>query len=132
MLNVLYVEDDPASREVMRMVQRSNPGLMQLTMFEHSQDFTERLLALPTPPEIIFLDIHMKPYTGFEMLAMIRQQRAYDGVPVLALTASVMNEEVAMLKQSGFDGVLAKPLDLDTFPEAIERAMQGEKLWYVM
>lgn len=131
MLNVLYVEDDPGSRDVVRMVQRMNPGVFELTVFDDSYDFEQRLLRLNPQPDLILLDIHVDPFTGFDMLAMIRNRPEYDATPVVALTASVMNEEVQILQDSGFHGVVSKPLNLDEFPNIIQRIMQGEEIWYV-
>lgn len=131
MLNVLYVEDDPGSRDVVRMVQRMNPGTFNLTVFDDSYDFEQRLMQLNPQPDLILLDIHVDPFTGFDMLAMIRNRPEYDATPVVALTASVMNEEVQILQNSGFHGVVSKPLNLDEFPNIIQRIMQGEEIWYV-
>lgn len=131
MLNVLYVEDDAASRNVLRMIQRISPELMTALILEDSEDFERQLLALAPQPNLILLDIHVKPFSGFEMLEIIRRHKAFDLVPVVALTASVMNEEVELLKQAGFQGVLGKPLNMDEFPELVERIMSGEKVWYV-
>lgn len=131
MLNVLYVEDDPGSRDVVRMVQRMNPGTFNLTIFDDSYDFEQRLMQLNPQPDLILLDIHVDPFTGFDMLAMIRNRPEYDATPVVALTASVMNEEVQILQNSGFHGVVSKPLNLDEFPNIIQRIMQGEEIWYV-
>lgn len=131
MLNVLYVEDDLGSRDVVKMVERMNPGLMQVLMWEDSSNFIERLLALPIIPDVILLDIHVAPYTGFDMLRFIREQANFTSVVVIALTASVMNEEVEMLKTAGFQGVFSKPLDMDAFPDLIMRVINGENIWYV-
>lgn len=131
MINILYVEDDPGSRGVVSIVQRMNPGQFELTMFEDSQDFEQKLLNLAPQPDLILLDIHMKPYTGFEMLEMIRIRHEYDSIPVVALTASVMNEEIELLQTAGFHSVLSKPLNLDEFPSLIQRIIEGETIWYV-
>lgn len=130
-LKVLYVEDDLGSRNVFSMAQRMNPDLIDATIYEDSQKFEEKLLGLNPLPNLIVLDIHVKPYTGFEMLEIIRRHKQFDAIPVIALTASVMNEEVQMLREVGFQGVFSKPLDLDSFPDLIKRVMQGEKIWYV-
>lgn len=127
---ILYVEDDSRSRRVMQMI-TSDIGIPNVTIFEDSTDFKNRVTALDPKPSLIFLDIHMSPHTGFEMLAMLRQMEQFNGIPVVAMTASVMNEEVHQLKASGFDGCLAKPIDFDTFPDAIERILLGEKLWRI-
>jgi CheY-like chemotaxis protein len=131
MINTLYVEDDPKSRNVAEMIQRMNPELMNLVLFEDSQNFAQRLQQLEPLPNLILLDIHVTPLNGFEMLEIVRNLPDFHTMPVVAMTASVMNEEVNTLRTAGFDGVFSKPVDMDEFPAAIERIMQGEKLWIV-
>lgn len=131
MLKLLYVEDDPKSRNVLRMIERINPGLMKLVMFEDSENFEARLLELDFLPDLILLDIHVKPITGFEMLKIVRALTKYNHTPTVALTASVMNEEVEQLRLAGFQGVFSKPVDLDSFPDLLQRVLKGEKIWYV-
>ena len=50
-------------------------------------------------------------------------------MPIIALTASVMREEVRKLMSAGFNGCLAKPIDLATFPDTLRRIMAGEAVW---
>jgi two-component system sensor histidine kinase BarA len=129
---VLYVEDDPRSRKVMRMLLGAEMQLEHVTIFEDSADFVQRLQSIQPQPDIILLDIHVKPYTGFEMLAMVRQLPGFQNTPVIALTASVMNEEVQHLRDSGFQGVIAKPVDIDTFPKLVNRILDGEIIWRIV
>lgn len=130
-LNYLYVEDDPLSCQVMQLLLEMGLGTKNLVIFSDSTDFMTRLAALPQPPDIIMLDIHVKPHDGFEMLTMIRSNPLYADTPVIALTASVMNEEVAQLRASGFSGAIGKPLSFQTFPDLLLRAAQGEKIWHI-
>lgn len=118
---VLYVEDNPQSRTIMQMTLRRRMSLENLTIWEDSTDFIQRLQALQPKPDVILLDIHVKPYSGFDMLAMLRQLEAFREIPVAALTASVMSEEVEQLKTAGFNGCIAKPINLLTFPEVFAR-----------
>ena len=129
---VLYVEDDAQSRKLMQMLLSGRMKLPSVTIFENSENFLERVNALETKPNIIFLDIHMQPKTGFEMLAMLRELEWCKTVPVVALTASVMNEEVHLLRESGFTGCLAKPIDLATFPDTFRRILSGETVWRII
>ena len=129
---VLYVEDDANSRDVMRMMLKMSMRLQVVTFFENSQDFLARLLALTPRPDIIFLDIHVKPITGFDMLKIIREQPTFAQVPVVALTASVMNEEIHRLRGAGFDGCISKPIDIEQFPEHVRRILNGETIWRIM
>ncbi|NDJ75027.1 MAG: hypothetical protein GYB65_02105 [Chloroflexi bacterium] len=42
-----------------------------------------------------------------------------------------MNEEVDLLRQSGFDGVIGKPINVAAFPGLIVRVVQGETIWHI-
>lgn len=128
---ILYVEDEPRSRKVMQMI-TSDMGLTRVTIFEDSSDFEARVAALDPKPDLIFLDIHLRPYSGFEMLAMLRKSEAFAHVPVVAMTASVMNEEVQQLHSAGFDGCIAKPLDMDAFPDMVRSILRGQPVWRII
>jgi CheY-like chemotaxis protein len=125
----LYIENDELSREVMKALLTRGLGYRDLTMFETSAHFEQHLERLKQKPDIIFLDIHMEPLDGFEMLKLIRSNKSYYATPVIALTASVMNEEVRRLREAGFDGAIAKPINYDTFPGLLYRILNGEQIW---
>lgn len=129
---VLYVEDDPHSRKLMSMLLMGRMHLQNVTILEDSHDFESRVLTLNPQPNIVFLDIHVSPITGFEMLEILRRIPAFDSTPIIALTASVMNEEVHKLRNAGFSGCLAKPLDLSTFPDTFQRILNGEAVWRIV
>ena len=127
----LYVDDDMPSRRVVELILRRAMGVESLFMFDSGQDFMQRLRALPQRPDLILLDIHMRPHDGFELLREIRQDPNYCHARVIAVTASVMNEEISRLRTSGFDGAVGKPLNMSEFPTLIERVLEGETVWYV-
>lgn len=131
MYTVLYVEDDAYSRDVLMMASQMAPGFMDVTIYPDSADFEQKALLSGTAWDLILLDIHVRPITGFEMLKLIRQYAQFDNIPVVALTASVMNEEVQTLKEAGFDSILSKPIDIDNFTDLLARIIAGEKIWYV-
>lgn len=129
--SVVYVEDDPQSRTIMRMLFKSRMKLEHVTILEDSQDFVEKVSAIEPKPDIFFLDIHVAPLNGFDMIKSLRQLDWVNGTPIVALTASVMNEEVQQLRQAGFAGCLSKPVDMGTFPEVFNRLLGGEILWRI-
>lgn len=131
MKHLLYVEDDPNSRSVVQMGIRLDPGKFTLSLFEDSVDFEQKLLALTPQPDLILLDIYVNPISGFEMLKIIRTHSQYDQTPVVALTASVMSEEIHMLQTAGFHGVISKPLNIDIFGELLQRIIAGESVWHI-
>ncbi|MGE5461910.1 MAG: response regulator [Syntrophothermus sp.] len=134
MMNIDYllcVEDDPSNRLVMKLLVEKTLNARNYVIFEDSTDFMSRVRNLPRHPDIILLDIHVSPFNGFQMLQMLREDSVYFDTKVVALTASVMNEEVERLRKSGFDGAIGKPISLSAFPVVIERIMNGESIWQV-
>ncbi|MCA9970734.1 MAG: response regulator [Anaerolineales bacterium] len=127
----LYVEDDALSREVMETLLLRFVGVGGLTLFADSRDFMARLAALDPQPDFILLDIHVEPHNGYELLAMLRSNPDYRACKLIAVTASVMLDEVRQLQTGGFDGALAKPLDMSTFPELIADLEAGRMVWQV-
>jgi CheY-like chemotaxis protein len=129
MPSFLYFEDDPLSRKVMQLLLTKKLGYTDVTILENSHDYLTKIRALPYKPDIIFVDIHMQPYNGFEVLKGIRDTEAFIGTKIVAITASVMSEEVELLRVAGFDGVIGKPITSNTFHELLTRIIEGDKVW---
>jgi CheY-like chemotaxis protein len=129
---LVYVEDDEASIVVMKAIVERVMKLQTLHVLQNGDDFMQQVKQLDAVPDIFLFDIHMKPYDGFELLSMLRGDPEFNKSKVVALTASVMSEEVARLKRRGFDGAIAKPLNIEAFPDLIARIMDGESVWYIV
>jgi len=129
---LVYVEDDEASIIVTKAIVERVMKLQTLHVLQNRADFVDQVKQLGVLPDIFLFDIQMQPYDGFELLAMLRNAPEYQHSKVVALTASVMSEEVARLKRKGFDGAIAKPLNIDAFPDLIGRIMNGEPVWYIV
>jgi CheY-like chemotaxis protein len=127
----LYVEDDPFSCKLMTLMAANVLGAKDMTIFENSQDFMPRLKALPRRPDLIMLDILMKPQDGFEVLKLIKNDPDYLHTKIIALTASVMREEIERMKASGFDGAISKPFDMAAFPDLLEQILTGQSVWHI-
>jgi len=115
----------------MKLIVEKVMKIPSLTLFQGSENFPEKMSGLEEIPDIFLLDIHIKPYDGFEMLAILRADRRFRRSKIIAVTASVMGEEVDQLKQSGFDGAISKPLNIQTFPDLIARVVKGENVWFI-
>jgi len=126
----LYIEDDPASRKVMEFLITRILGA-QIVLFEDTRDFLERLLALPVLPTVIFVDIHIEPLDGYDVLRTMRAVKELQSIPIIAMTASVTGEDVSQVKDAGFDGLVGKPIKAQVFPNLLKRILIGEKVWFV-
>lgn len=130
-LTYLYVEDDPFSRQVMTLIMRNAMGVERLHILENSERFLENIKALNPAPDVILLDIHVQPHNGFEMLNMLRADSSYAKTRVVALTASVMSDEVDHLRSAGFDATIGKPLSVLTFPDLMKQIVLGQSVWHI-
>jgi CheY-like chemotaxis protein len=128
---LVYVEDDENSLLVMKMVVERVMGLPTLYVLKSRADFVQQVKGLGVVPDVFLLDIQMKPYDGVELLSMLRADPQFKFSKVVALTASVTNEEVLLLNSGGFDGAIAKPLNIEVFPDLIAKIMDGESVWYI-
>ncbi len=128
---ILYVEDDANSREIMRLLLVKVMKFPGLTVLEDNSNFMEKVSAIQVVPTVIFLDIQMKPYDGYEMLRMLRCDHRYEHVPIIAMTANVMASDVEGLKAAGFNGMIGKPIQRQVFPDLLKQILTGQPVWFI-
>lgn len=87
--------------------------------------------AQETMPQVdlILLDIHLPEEDGYEVLGRLRQDEYFRGTRIVAVTADITSANLARAQAAGFDGFLAKPIDVDHFPEQVRRILDGESVW---
>lgn len=79
--------------------------------------------------DLILLDIHLPEEDGYEVLNRLRNEDHFQKTKIVAVTADVTNANLSRAKTAGFDGFLAKPINVDQFPDQIQRILQGEAVW---
>ena len=79
-------------------------------------------LAAEHRPDLILMDIQLPGMNGIDALKVLRADPATAAIPVIAVTASVMQQDRNLITQAGFDGYIGKPLNPKEFLDAV-RAM---------
>ncbi|MDA7817433.1 ATP-binding protein [Sulfurimonas sp.] len=74
-----------------------------------------------TSVDLILMDIQMPIMDGFEATNIIRQDNSLKSIPVIALTASVMKEEVQAILDHDFNDYLEKPINTKLFYLSIKK-----------
>jgi PAS domain S-box-containing protein len=118
---VLYIEDNPAN---MRLVKKIISGLggVRLLMAESAE---EGLALLKTGrPHLILMDINLPGMDGFEALGRLRGNPETREIPVVAVTASAMPDQVKRIQKAGFDDYLTKPINLQRFVAVVDALLE--------
>lgn len=79
--------------------------------------------------DLILLDIHLPEEDGYQVLDRIRQDERFSKTRVVAVTADISGANLLRAQSAGFDGFLAKPINVDLFPEQVQRILDGESVW---
>jgi two-component system cell cycle response regulator DivK len=79
--------------------------------------------------DLILLDIHLPEEDGFEVLSRLRRDEHFGDTRVVAITADISRANLSRAQAAGFDGFLAKPINVDLFPDQIRRILEGEQVW---
>ncbi len=78
-------------------------------------------LALAHLPHLILMDIQLPGMDGVTALGQLRAEPRTAIIPVIALTASAMKEDMERFLVAGFDGYLAKPINVKEFPDQVRQ-----------
>lgn len=78
-------------------------------------------LAAEYRPDLVLMDIQLPDADGVSALQRLRAEPSTRSIPVVALTAFVMQADRERISAAGFDGYLAKPIDVRSFPDQIRR-----------
>jgi len=78
-------------------------------------------LAIERRPDLILMDIQLPDIDGITALGQIRASEAARKIPVLAVSASVMQDEQIKIAASGFEAYITKPLNMKSFIETVEK-----------
>jgi CheY-like chemotaxis protein len=120
-MHVLVVDDVLANRQIAQAMLRSAGHDVTL-----AEDGATALLALERQRfDVVLMDLQMPGMDGFETTRRLRAlpPPACD-VPVIALTASVLPDQVEATRRAGMDGHLGKPLDRRALLDLVQQLPQ--------
>jgi two-component system cell cycle response regulator DivK len=112
---ILIVEDNERNMKLLREVlQVSGYRTVEAVTGEAAVE-----LALRRAPALVLLDVQLPGLDGVATLARLRDDERTAAVPVLAVTAQAMEGDRQRFLDAGFDGYLAKPVDIGELVAAV-------------
>lgn len=70
-------------------------------------------------PDIVLMDIQLNEISGIDLIKELKSTSLTSSIPIIAITAMAMRDEVAKIIESGCDLYLAKPVFIDQFFDAL-------------
>lgn len=114
---ILLVEDNPKDTKLVGDVLRAKG-------YEIAHTATAEAgieLARDRQPDLILMDLMLPGMDGREATKILKADPKTRRIPIIAITASAMKGEREKLLASGFDGYIAKPIDIKELPKALAR-----------
>jgi two-component system cell cycle response regulator DivK len=112
---ILIVEDNPKNLKLIR-------DLLQFKGYQTIEAETAEAgidLARERRPALILMDIQLPGMDGREAMKTLKGDAATQEIPIIALTASAMKGDREALLAEGFDGYIAKPIDIKEVPKVV-------------
>jgi CheY-like chemotaxis protein/two-component sensor histidine kinase len=117
---LLYVEDNPANLQLVEQLLARRPDMRLLSA---TNGRTGIEMARRQQPEVILMDINLPGMSGIQALKILRTDPLTASIPVLAISANAMPDDVKKGLEAGFFRYLTKPIKVHEFMAALELAL---------
>jgi two-component system, response regulator len=126
---ILLVEDDESDVSLTKRALEKNHIRNELVVVEDGQEALDYLFCTaehadrsPSDlPTLILLDLKLPKVSGLEVLRRIRSGEHTSRIPVVVLTSSKEQEDLATSYDLGANSFVRKPVDFDQFVEAVKQ-----------
>jgi two-component system, chemotaxis family, response regulator Rcp1 len=126
-IDILLVEDNPAD---VRLTQEAFKDARVPNRLHVARDGVEALTMLRDAtgavprPDLILLDLNLPRKDGREVLEDIKQDETLRHIPVVVLSTSQSEQDIARSYRLGANAFVTKPVDIDRFFEVIRSLEQ--------
>jgi len=121
-MRIVYVEDNAANYMLVRKVLEIG-GKYVLEQAATGEQGLERILA--DPPALILLDLDLPGMSGLALAQRLRAEPSVAGIPIVAISASVMKEEREQAMSAGCLWFLEKPFDIQELRRVVADVIAG-------
>lgn len=122
---ILLVEDDLGDAGLVRIALKRGSYPVALHHVKNGNEalaFLRRIgadFAAAPRPSLILLDLNLPGRSGHEILEELKSDRALRGIPVVVLSTSEAERDVAKAYNLGANSFVSKPMDVEDFTRAI-------------
>jgi two-component system cell cycle response regulator DivK len=121
MTHILIVDDSRLNLDLAKDILQSSG--YETSEIECGEDLPRQLAK--QLPDLVLMDIQLSGMSGFECLKFLRSDERYAAIPVIAFTASVMQEDKQAIMAAGFNGLIEKPIGFKEFLTTIASTLKN-------
>lgn len=126
---IFYIEDDRSNRQIAQTILEAQGAEIDFDPWGFAEIVSQKIIRFR--PDVILLDLMFPNHvSGYDIYALIRSNSRLSRMPIIAVSAADASVEIPKAQAKGFQGFIAKPLDIRLFPVQIAAVLQGEKVWY--
>ncbi|MBD56690.1 MAG: hybrid sensor histidine kinase/response regulator [Pseudoalteromonas sp.] len=121
---ILLVEDNPLNQQIASQILRSNGFIVDI-----AEDGIAAIEAVEKDTfDCILMDCQMPRMDGYTAANKIKEQPKFAHIPIIAMTANTMEADLTKAKESGMQGYIAKPIEVQTMFEVIAEHLTQKPL----
>ena len=120
--NIVAVDDSAIMLRSLKAILSEKYDFFAFTKGERALSFLEQMT-----PDLIILDIEMPEINGYDLLEMIKKNKALQNVPVIFLTSNSGKDSVIKAVEGGINDYVRKPVDEDTLLNKIQKLLSKKK-----
>ena len=113
---VLVVDDEPDLVETVRFPLEME-GYQVLVSYNGEDGLNQ---ARRENPDLIILDLMLPKLDGYKVCRLLKFDERYKHIPILMLTAKTQEKDRILGKETGADGYMTKPFDIDQLMEKVK------------
>ena len=128
-IEILLVEDNPLDAELTMTALKSGRVANNITWVKDGEEALEyifrkgRYASRPdVHPRLVFLDLKMPKVGGIEVLTAIKSDENTRRIPVVVMTSSQEESDLAKTYDLGVNSYVVKPVDFNSLAELARQA----------
>jgi signal transduction histidine kinase/CheY-like chemotaxis protein len=121
---LLCVEDDPANLMLISQIIEDHSDLRMLSARDANLGIA---LARTHLPDVILMDINLPGISGIDAINILRKDPATARIPIIALSANAMRNDIDRGMEAGFFRYLTKPIKINELLTALADALELAK-----